>query len=149
MTQDGVLHVTHRVFVSLCFEHQLIIFTPKSLLRHPEAKSSFDDMLPGQNWKKSVRNWRWPEMYSSAVSVLLRVCVSLLSCRHTLQANNPRRWDCSCQPRQGEESNFLYWKDLLRTGTWTPKQRTGRRCSCCPHRTGNVIKCVVQVQSIN
>uniref|UniRef100_A0A672I7H7 2-oxoglutarate dehydrogenase complex component E1 n=1 Tax=Salarias fasciatus TaxID=181472 RepID=A0A672I7H7_SALFA len=32
----------------------LIVFTPKSLLRHPEAKSSFDDMLPGTHFKRVI-----------------------------------------------------------------------------------------------
>ena len=33
---------------------QLIIFSPKSLLRHPLAKSSFDEMLPGTEFQRVI-----------------------------------------------------------------------------------------------
>uniref|UniRef100_A0A3P8Z837 2-oxoglutarate dehydrogenase complex component E1 n=1 Tax=Esox lucius TaxID=8010 RepID=A0A3P8Z837_ESOLU len=32
----------------------LIVLTPKSLLRHPEAKSSYDDMLPGTHFQRVI-----------------------------------------------------------------------------------------------
>ena len=35
-----------------CF--QLIVMSPKSLLRHPEAKSSFDEMAEGTTFKRII-----------------------------------------------------------------------------------------------
>uniref|UniRef100_A0A7N5ZQN0 2-oxoglutarate dehydrogenase complex component E1 n=1 Tax=Anabas testudineus TaxID=64144 RepID=A0A7N5ZQN0_ANATE len=46
-------HVLRRQIL-LPFRKPLIIFTPKSLLRHPEARSSFDEMLPGTHFQRLI-----------------------------------------------------------------------------------------------
>ncbi|XP_049645580.1 2-oxoglutarate dehydrogenase complex component E1 isoform X1 [Suncus etruscus] len=46
-------HVLRRQIL-LPFRKPLIIFTPKSLLRHPEARTSFDEMLPGTHFQRVI-----------------------------------------------------------------------------------------------
>ncbi|XP_069773772.1 2-oxoglutarate dehydrogenase complex component E1 isoform X3 [Narcine bancroftii] len=52
-TPANYFHVLRRQIL-LPFRKPLIIFTPKSLLRHPDAKSSYDDMLPGTEFLRSI-----------------------------------------------------------------------------------------------
>ena len=40
--------------IALPFRKPLIVMTPKSLLRHPECKSSFDEMLPGTEFQRLI-----------------------------------------------------------------------------------------------
>uniref|UniRef100_A0A8D2LJ64 2-oxoglutarate dehydrogenase complex component E1 n=1 Tax=Varanus komodoensis TaxID=61221 RepID=A0A8D2LJ64_VARKO len=52
-TPANFFHVVRRQIL-LPFRKPLIIFTPKSLLRHPEARSSFDEMLPGTHFQRVI-----------------------------------------------------------------------------------------------
>ncbi|XP_075030757.1 2-oxoglutarate dehydrogenase complex component E1 isoform X7 [Calonectris borealis] len=52
-TPANFFHVLRRQIL-LPFRKPLIIFTPKSLLRHPEARSGFDDMLPGTHFLRII-----------------------------------------------------------------------------------------------
>uniref|UniRef100_A0A671NSB6 2-oxoglutarate dehydrogenase complex component E1 n=1 Tax=Sinocyclocheilus anshuiensis TaxID=1608454 RepID=A0A671NSB6_9TELE len=52
-TPANYFHVLRRQIL-LPFRKPLIIFTPKSLLRHPEAKSRFDNMLPGTHFRRLI-----------------------------------------------------------------------------------------------
>ncbi|XP_023419248.1 2-oxoglutarate dehydrogenase-like, mitochondrial isoform X3 [Cavia porcellus] len=52
-TPASYFHVLRRQIL-LPFRKPLIIFTPKSLLRHPEAKSSFDQMVSGTSFQRVI-----------------------------------------------------------------------------------------------
>ncbi|KAM9618606.1 2-oxoglutarate dehydrogenase-like, mitochondrial isoform 1-T1 [Trichechus inunguis] len=52
-TPANYFHVLRRQIL-LPFRKPLIIFTPKSLLRHPEAKSSFDRMVSGTSFQRVI-----------------------------------------------------------------------------------------------
>ena len=46
-------HILRRQ-IAMPFRKPLIIMTPKSLLRHPECRSSFDEMVPGTEFKRLI-----------------------------------------------------------------------------------------------
>lgn len=52
-TPANLFHILRRQ-IALPFRKPLIIMTPKSLLRHPEARSSFDDMKEGTEFKRVI-----------------------------------------------------------------------------------------------
>ncbi|XP_050693402.1 2-oxoglutarate dehydrogenase complex component E1-like isoform X3 [Eriocheir sinensis] len=52
-TPANLFHILRRQIV-LPFRKPLILMTPKSLLRHPEAKSSFDDLVEGTEFRRVI-----------------------------------------------------------------------------------------------
>ncbi|CAH1960074.1 unnamed protein product [Acanthoscelides obtectus] len=52
-TPANLFHILRRQ-IALPFRKPLILMTPKSLLRHPEARSSFDEMVDGTEFKRII-----------------------------------------------------------------------------------------------
>ncbi|KAH1013388.1 hypothetical protein HUJ04_002382 [Dendroctonus ponderosae] len=52
-TPANFFHMMRRQ-IALPFRKPLIVMTPKSLLRHPEARSSFDDMVEGTEFQRII-----------------------------------------------------------------------------------------------
>ncbi|THD22927.1 2-oxoglutarate dehydrogenase mitochondrial [Fasciola hepatica] len=52
-TPANFFHILRRQIL-LPFRKPLIVFTPKSLLRHPDAKSPFEDFLPGSEFRRFI-----------------------------------------------------------------------------------------------
>lgn len=52
-TPANYFHILRRQ-IALPFRKPLVIMTPKSLLRHPECKSSFDEMVPGSEFQRVI-----------------------------------------------------------------------------------------------
>jgi 2-oxoglutarate dehydrogenase E1 component len=52
-TPANYFHILRRQ-IALPFRKPLVIMTPKSLLRHPECKSSFDEMIPGSTFQRLI-----------------------------------------------------------------------------------------------
>ncbi|KAL3282576.1 hypothetical protein HHI36_005752 [Cryptolaemus montrouzieri] len=52
-TPANLFHILRRQ-IALPFRKPLILLTPKSLLRHPEAKSNFDEMIDGTEFKRVI-----------------------------------------------------------------------------------------------
>lgn len=50
-TPANFFHIMRRQ-IALPFRKPLILMSPKSLLRHPDAKSGFDDMLEGTEFQR-------------------------------------------------------------------------------------------------
>ncbi|XP_015787253.1 2-oxoglutarate dehydrogenase, mitochondrial [Tetranychus urticae] len=52
-TPANIFHALRRQ-ISLPFRKPLIVFSPKSLLRHPDARSSFDEMVEGTEFRRII-----------------------------------------------------------------------------------------------
>jgi 2-oxoglutarate dehydrogenase E1 component len=66
----NLFHILRRQ-TALPFRKPLVLMTPKSLLRHPECRSSFDDLLPGTEFQRMILDSGAASQQPSAVKKVL------------------------------------------------------------------------------
>ena len=109
----NLFHILRRQ-TALPFRKPLVLMTPKSLLRHPECRSSFDDLLPGTEFQRMILDSGAASQQPSAVKKVLfctgKVYYDLLKDRrergleaevaiHTIEQISPFPFDIMKQVR--------------------------------------------------
>merc|ERR1712037_470958 len=69
-TPANYFHILRRQ-IATPFRKPLVIMTPKSLLRHPECKSSFDDMTPESSFQRLIPEGGLPSENPASVKKVI------------------------------------------------------------------------------
>merc|ERR1719225_335642 len=134
-TPANYFHLLRRQ-ICLPFRKPLVVFTPKSLLRHPECRSSFDDLLPGTEFKRMILDSGAASQNPAAVQKVLictgKVYYDLLKERrdrglddqiaiHTIEQISPFPFDIMKQVSEEYCNAQLCWvqEEHKNMGAWS------------------------------
>lgn len=130
-TPANYYHILRRQ-IALPFRKPLIIMTPKSLLRHPEARSSFDEMVTGTSFQRVIPEANEGRNYRKLVFCSGRVYYDLKKARAErgledeiaiarLEQISPFPWDAVEAEASKYPSAQLTWaqEEHKNNGAWT------------------------------
>merc|ERR1719433_1622482 len=134
-TPANYFHILRRQ-IALPFRKPLVIMTPKSLLRHPECKSSFDEMTPGTEFQRMLLDSGPASANPAEVSKVLfctgKVYYDLMKERkdrgleqqiaiHTIEQISPFPFDLMKKVTDVYSNAELYWvqEEHKNMGAWS------------------------------
>merc|ERR1712079_968167 len=134
-TPANYFHILRRQ-IALPFRKPLVIMTPKSLLRHPECKSSFDLLTPGSEFQRMILDAGPASASPSEVSKVLfctgKVYYDLIKERrdrgledkiaiHTIEQISPFPFDIMKKVTDTYSNAELFWvqEEHKNMGAWS------------------------------